>query len=136
MPNERALIGVGGGVASLCDACVKLCSSDKCNLLYVRSVMGKKSGDNEHHRIKPSIGGIRAIGIEPGNKSSGGCASEHKVGSSEIHSVKRSINVSGGVAISPFISLKYKSDTDVMKFTANLRKEKSMIEQESNCAFK
>lgn len=120
VPNERALIGVGGGVPSLCDAFVKLCSNDKCNLLYVRSVIGKKSGDNEHHRIRPSIGGISAIGIEPGNKSSGGCASEHSEGSSEIQSVKSSINVSGGVAMSPLISLKYKSATEVMKFTANL----------------
>lgn len=81
---------------------------------------GKKSGDSEHHRIKPSMGGINAIGIAPEHKSSGGCAAEHSDASSVIHSVNNSINESGGMAMSLPISLKYKSDMDVMRFTANL----------------
>lgn len=70
--------------------------------------------------MRPSVGEIKAIGIAPAGKSSGGCASEHKSGFSDIHSVINSISECGGVAISQPISLKYKSDTDVMKFTANL----------------
>lgn len=65
--------------------------------------------------MRPSVGDIKAIGIAPAGKSSGGW---HKSGFSDIHSVNNSISESGGV--SPSISLKYKSDTDVMKFTANL----------------
>lgn len=70
--------------------------------------------------MRPSVGDINAIGIAPAGKSSGGWASEHRSGFSDIHSVISSISVSGGVAISQPISLKYKSETDVMKFTANL----------------
>lgn len=70
--------------------------------------------------MRPSVGDINAIGIAPAGKSSAGCVSEHKSGFSDIHSVINSISESGGVAISPPISLKYKSETDVIKLTANL----------------
>lgn len=86
----------------------------------MRSFNGKNSGDSVHHRMRPSVGEMRAIGIAPVGKSKGGCVSEHRSGFSDIHSVNSSINESGGVAISFPISLKYKSATDVMKFTANL----------------
>lgn len=88
------------------------------------SFNGKNNGDNVHHLMSPSVGDTKAIGIAPDGKSSGGCVSEHKSGFSEIHSVNNSINESGGVAISFPISLKYKSDTEVMKFTANLKLNK------------
>lgn len=68
----------------------------------------------------PSIGDNNGIGIAPDGKSNAGCASEHKFGFSDIHSVNNSIRESGGVAISEPISLKYRSDTDVIKLTANL----------------
>lgn len=71
------------------------------------------------------MGDIKAIGMAPAGKSSGGCASEHKSGFSDIHSVNNSMSESGGVATSPPISLKYKSETDVMKFTANLQKKRT-----------
>lgn len=70
--------------------------------------------------MSPSVGDMRAIGIAPDGKSNCGCVSEHKSGFSDIHSVNSSINESGGVAISQPFSLKYKSDTAVMKLTANL----------------
>lgn len=70
--------------------------------------------------MRPSVGDIKAIGIAPAGNSSAGCDSEHKSGFSDIHSVNNSMSESGGVAISQPISLKYKSETDVMKFTANL----------------
>lgn len=73
-----------------------------------------------HHLIRPSVGDINAMGIAPDGKSNGGWVSEHKLGFSDIHSVKSSISESGGVAMSQPISLKYRSATDVMKFTANL----------------
>lgn len=86
----------------------------------MRSFSGKNNGDRVHHRMSPSVGDISAIGIAPDGKSSGGCVSEHRSGFSDIHSVNSSINESGGVAKSPPFSLKYKSDTAVMKLTANL----------------
>lgn len=77
--------------------------------------------------MRPSVGDIKAIGMAPAGKSSGGCASEHKSGFSDIHSVNNSMSESGGVATSPPISLKYKSETDVMKFTANLQKNEQIL---------
>lgn len=67
------------------------------------------------------MGGISGIGIAPDNSSNTGCASVHRFGLSISHSVNNSINVSGGDAMSPSLSLKYNPQTAVMKFTANLK---------------
>lgn len=63
---------------------------------------------------------MSGIGIAPDSNSNTGCVSVHKVGLSTNQSVNSSINVSGGEAILPPLSLKYSPQTDVMKFTANL----------------
>lgn len=81
--------------------------------------------------MSPSVGDINAIGMAPAGNSNGGCVSEHKFGFSDIHSVNSSMSESGGVAMSQSISLKYKSVTEVMKFTANLKVNIKTLDKQS-----